>query len=129
MMNPSAKIAAINFNYSEQSPYRALRNFQGAIAVAHKEVPKSFSKVNNVYEMSEDAIEAYIDKNMKDVCWQSLVEQGVCEDRDSAIEYILGNIMDLKADNPPFASAPERQYMPQTNEKSIKIAQEGQTNI
>lgn len=129
MMNPSAKINAINFNYNEQSPYRALRNFQGAIAVAHKQVPKSFSKVNNVYDMSESEIESYIDSNMKDACWQSLVKQEVCEDRDSAIEYILGNIKELRNDNPPFANAPEREYMPQTNEKSIEIAEEGQTDI
>lgn len=129
MMNPSAKISSINFNYKESSPYRALRNFQGAIAVAHKKVPKSFSKVNNVYDMSEDQIASYIDRNMKDVCWNSLVDQGVCEDRESAIEYILGNVMLLKADNPPFASAPEREYMPQTNEKSVEIARSGQTNI
>ena len=129
MMNPSAKINAINFNYNEQSPYRALRNFQGAIAVAHKQVPKSFSKVNNVYDMSESEIENYIDSNMKDACWQSLIKQEVCEDRDSAIEYILGNIKELRNDNPPFANAPEREYMPQTNEKSIEIAEEGQTDI
>jgi len=129
MMNPKAKIAAINFNYDQESPYRALRNFQGAIAVANKEVPKSYSKVNNVYEMSESAIEKYIDKNISDACWKSLVKVGVCKDRDSAIDYILDNVMLLKADNPPFANAPDREYMPQTNEKSVKIAEEGQTNI
>lgn len=129
MMNPKAKISAINFNYSENSPYRALRNFQGAIAVAHKEVPKSYSRVNNVYEMSDGAIEDYIDSHMQDVCWQSLVNVGVCDDRDGAIDYIMDNIDQLKADNPPFANAPEREYMPQTNDKSIKIAEEGQTNI
>lgn len=129
MINPSAKVAAINFNYKEQSPYRALRNFQGAIAVAHKEIPKSYSRVNNVYEMSESAIEDYIDENMQDVCWQSLVKQGVCDDRDGAIDMIMDNISQLVADNPPFANAPEREYMPQTNEKSVEIAREGQTNI
>lgn len=129
MINPSAKIAAINFNYSQESPYRALRNFQGAIAVAHKDVPKSYSRVNNVYDMSESQIVNYIDSNMQDVCWQSLVDVGVCDDRESAIDYILGNIKQLKSDNPPFAGAPEREYMPQTNEKAIRIAKEGQTNI
>ena len=57
------------------------------------------------------------------------MEQGVCEDRDSAIEYILENVMELRRDNPPFANALDREYMPQTNEKSIEIAEEGQTNI
>lgn len=129
MINPKAKITAINFNYSESSPYRALRNFQGAIAVAHKEVPKQYSKVNNVYEMSENAIEEYVDKNIQDACWQSLVNVGVCEDRDGAIDYILDNINQLRYDNPPFANAPDREYMPQTDEESIEIAKEGQTNI
>jgi hypothetical protein len=129
MMNPNAKITAINFNYSEQSPFRALRNFQGAIAVAHKEVPKQYSKVNNVYEMSDSAIEKYVDENISDACWKSLVNVGVAEDRDSAIDYILDNIDQLKDENKPYGDAPAREYMPQTDEKSIKIAEEGQTNI
>lgn len=129
MMNPKAKISAINFNYTQESPYRALRNFQGAIAVANKEVPKSYSKVNNVYDMSESEIAKYVDEHITDACWKSLVKVGVCEDRDSAIDYIVGNALLLKSDNPPFANAPDREYMPQTNEKSIEIAEEGQTNI
>jgi len=129
MMNPNAKISAINFNYTEASPYRALRNFQGAIAVANKEVPKQYSKVNNVYDMSESAIAEYVDEHITDVCWKSLVDVGVCEDRDSAIDYIVDNALTLKADNPPFANAPDREYMPQTDEKSVEIAEEGQTNI
>jgi len=129
MMNPNAKITAINFNYSEQSPFRALRNFQGAIAVAHGEVPKSYSKVNNVYDMSDSAIEKYVDENISDACWKSLVKVGVAEDRNSAIDYILDNIDQLKDENKPYGDAPAREYMPQTNEKSIKIAEEGQTNI
>ena len=58
-----------------------------------------------------------------------MVKVGVAEDRDSAIDYIVDNVMTLKADNPPFANAPDREYMPQTDEKSIKVAEEGQTNI
>ena len=69
MINPKATVSAINFNYSESSPYRALRNFQGAVAVANKEVPKQYSKVNNVYEMSEDAIRKYVEKKpYQDAC-------------------------------------------------------------
>ena len=129
MINPEAKITAINFNYNEESPYRILRNFQGAIAVAQKDVPKNYNNVNNVYDMSESQIRDYIDSNMQDVCWQSLSKVGVCNDRESAIDYILDNVMTLKADNPPFANAPEREYMPQTDEQSIEVAQEGQTDI
>lgn len=129
MMNPKAKISAINFDYSDDSPWVALRNFQGAIAVANKDVPKSYSKVNNVFDMSKDQIADYVDKNIQDVCWKSLVKVGVCEDRNSAIDYIVGNALKLKRDNYPFPGAPDREFMPQTDEKAIKIAQEGQTNI
>lgn len=129
MMNPDAKISAINFNYTDQSPFRALRNFQGAIAVAHGEVPKQFSKVNNVYDMSDSAIEKYVDENISDACWKSLVNVGVAEDRDSAIDYILNNIAQLQDENKPYGDAPAREYMPQTDAESIEIAEEGQTNI
>ena len=129
MMNPEAKISAINFEYTNDSPWVALRNFQGAIAVANKDVPKSYSKVNNVFEMSEDEIADYVDKNISDACWKSLVKVGVCDDRDSAIEYITNNALRLKKSNYPFPGAPDREFMPQTDKKSIEVAKEGQTNI
>lgn len=129
MINPKAKIEAINFEYYENSPYRALRNFQGAVAVANKAVPKSYSKVNNVYAMSEDQVYDYIDKNIQDVCWKSMVKAGVGEDRESVIEYITKNAMTLKRENKPYGDAPDREFMPQTNDKSIKIAELGQTDI
>ena len=78
---------------------------------------------------SDSAIEQYVDENISDACWKSLVKVGVAEDRDSAIDYILDNIDQLKDENKPYGDAPAREYMPQTNEKSIKIAEEGQTNI
>lgn len=129
MINPKAAISAINFNYSEESPIRALRNFQGAVAVANKDVPKQYSKVHNVYDMSESQIWDYVDKNITDACWKSLVKQGVCDDRESAIDYITNNAMELKENNPHFIDAPEREYMPQTDNESIDIAKAGQTNL
>lgn len=129
MVNPKATISSVNFNYQETSPYRALRNFQGAIAVAHKDVPSATSKVNNVYEMSKEEIRAWIEKNIQDICVKGLISQGVAEDKEGVIAYLLNNALDLVYDNPPFANAPEREYMPQTDEKSIDVAQKGQTNI
>lgn len=135
MINPNAKIAAINFNYEQDSPWRALRNFQGAIAVANKDVPKNYSKVNNVYEMSEEQIRKYVENNITDECIQSLIDAKAenravaVADRDTAIEYIVENALDLKADNKPFSNAPDREYMPQTDDSSINVAKAGQTNI
>lgn len=129
MINPKVKMTAINFNYEEESPYRALRNFQGAIAVANKDVPSQVSKVNNVYEMSESEIRKYVEDNIQDVCVESLIDVGVAKDKEGVIDYIVNNAMLLKANNPPFANAPDREYMPQTDDKSIDVAEKGQTNI
>ena len=60
---------------------------------------------------------------------ESLVKVGVCEDRNTAIDYLMGNIAEFVNNNFPFQGAPERQYMPQTDAKAIKVAKEGQTNI
>ena len=129
MVNPSAAVSAINFNYNSDSPFRALRNFQGAIAVAKGDIQKQYSNVNNVYAMNKGQIEAYIDENMEDICWQSLVNHDVCDDRDTAIEYLTLNALQLKNENLPFAGAPEREYMPQTDPDSIDVAEQGQTDI
>lgn len=129
MMNPKAKIAAINFNYSQQSPFRALRNFQGAIAVANKNIESHAGGVNNVYAMSESQIRKYIEDNISDACIQSLIKLNIVKDKESAIDYILKNTLMLKADNPPIAGAPDRDIMPQTDEKSVNIMMQGSTNI
>lgn len=129
MVNPNATVAALNFNYKTESPFRALRNFQGAIAVANGDIQKEYANVNNVYNMDKSQIESYIDENIEDICVESLINQNVCDDRDSAIEYLTGNALQLKNDNPPFAGAPAREYMPQTDAESIEIAKEGQSDI
>ena len=129
MINPKAQISSINFDYEDVSPFRALRNFQGAVAVAQKDVPKQYSKVHNVYDMSEAKIRKYVELNISDACWKSLVKLGVAKDKKSAINYITENAMTLKTDNVPLASAPDREYMPQTDAKTVKVAEQGQTNI
>ena len=129
IVNPEATISALNFNYNSTSPFRALRNFQGAIAVAKGDIRKEYSKVNNLYEMDKGQIEAYIDEHMEDICWQSLAEHNVCDSRDSAIEYLTLNSLQLKNENPPFSGAPDREYMPQTDTESISVADAGQTDI
>ena len=129
MINPDAKISAINFNYEDSNPYRALRNMQGAIAVANKDVPSQDSKVYNLYDMDENQIKDYIEKNIQDVCTDSLIKQGVAKDKEGVIDYITKNALELKNRNTPFKNAPERTDMPQTDEKSIEVAKKGMTNI
>lgn len=130
MINPHAQITSINFSYSEGSPWRALRNFQGAIAVAEGEVPSSVADVANVYNMSDDEIIDYIESNIQDVCVEGLCRQvDELENQDDVVAYILGNIHLLQGDNFPMSNAPERKDMPQTTDRAIEVMEEGQTNI
>lgn len=130
MINPDAKIAVINFDYGNKSPFRALRNFQGAVAVAKGGVRSSAADVANVYEMSKDKVKKYIEDNISDACVSSICKQvDKCKDKESVVKYILSNIVTLRSDNPPISQAPDRDFMPQTDKKSIEIAQKGQTNI
>lgn len=130
MFNPFANISAINFTYGEGDPLRALRNFQGAIAVSEGNVPSSSADVANVYAMSEDQIRKHIEDKIVDSC-----VDGICNnvyevvDWETAIEYLLDNIDMLKEDNYPIPGAPDRDAMPQTTEESIEVMEEGQTNI
>lgn len=130
MFNPHASISAINFSYAEGSPWRALRNFQGAIAVAEGEVPSSSADVANVYDMSEDQIRKHIEDIMVDSCVEGLkANVDDVEDWESAVEYLLDNIDMLKKDNYPIQGAPDRDAMPQTTPEAIEVMEEGQTNI
>ena len=130
MFNPHANISAINFSYSEGSPWRALRNFQGAIAVAEGEVPSSSADVANVYAMDESSIRDHIESVMVDSCVEGLSNQvDEVDDWESAVQYLLANIDMLKSDNYPIANAPDRDAMPQTTPEAIDVMEEGQTNI
>lgn len=128
VINPEAKVAALDFKYNLR-PGEVLRAFQGAVAVANKDVPSQVAKVNNVFAMSEAEIKKYIEDNIQPVCTESLIKQGVAEDEAGVIEYILKNCLDLQRNNQPISNAPERDDMPQTDEKSIAIAKKGMSEI
>lgn len=129
MMNPDASINAINFSYGDQNPLRILRNFQGAIAVAEGEVPSQVVGVADVYSMGEDQIRSYIEDNIGQTCVDIVCNEVGLDSEDEVVEYILGNVMDLKQYAIPYGDAPARKDMPQTTEDAIDIAEDGQTNI
>ena len=97
MLNPNATVSALNFDYNIESPFIALRNFQRAtIAVATGDIQMQYSNFDNVYNMGKNEIESYIDQNIQDICWQSLANNNVCDNRDTAIKYLTHNALLLK---------------------------------
>lgn len=130
IVNPKATIRCVNFTYRKDNPIILLRNMQGAIAVANKGIEKHKVKgVSNLFAMDKSAIESYIDENITDTCTNGLIKNKVCSDRNGAIEYLTKNAMFLKNNNRPYGDAPNREAMPQTNDASIDVASDGQTNI
>lgn len=128
VINPEAQVTAIDFGYNLR-PGEVLRTFQGAVAIANKDVPSQVSRVNNIYDMSESEIRKYIEDNIQPICTESLIKVGVANDEEGVIDYILQNCMALQRNNRPDSNAPEREYMPQTDEKSINIAKQGMSEI
>ncbi len=129
MVNPTATISAIDFSYDDMSPLRMLRNLQGAIAVSEGTVPSQVCDLANVFQMSESDIRSYVEQNISDQCSQSLMELVGLDSEDEVIEYIVGNAMTLQRENIPYGDAPARDFMPQTTQDSIDVAEQGQTNI
>ena len=106
-----------------------LRNLQGAIAVSEGTVPSQVCDLANVFQMSESEIRSYIEQNITDQCSQSLMGLVGLGSEDEVVEYIVNNAMKLQRENLPYGDAPARDYMPQTTQDSIDVAEQGQTNI
>lgn len=126
MMNPDAAIEAVNYTCSNPDPEDALRVFQGAIAATHGTVPHSDGGVANVYAMSSSEIYGWIDGEMVEDCELSIIWHTDADDRDEAIQYLVDNAMSLPKPSP---SAPDRKYMPQTDELSLETIEEGYEDI
>ena len=127
--NPEANIAAINFNYNKISPLQCLRNTQGAIAVATKDIPSSSASSTNLYAVSESQLRKFIEDNITDLAVEELIDLTDCESKDEVIEYLVANGMELKKNNKPRQDAPDRSDMPQTTDKALDVMSKGVTNI
>lgn len=126
MMNPDAAIEAVNFTCSNPDPEDALRVFQAAIAATHGTVPHSDGGVANVYAMSADQIHDWIDGEMVEDCELSIIWHTDAEDREGAIDYLVDNAMSLPQPDP---SAPDRKYMPQTDELALETVEDGYVEV
>lgn len=128
MFNPKGQVSCTNFNYDSDGPIDVLKDFQASVLAENGEV-KVGTAGTNIWTVDEGTLRDFIDSNMKDACWKSLVKAGVAEDRDSAIDYIVGNAMQLQKKVKPIAGAPDRVDMPQTDPAVIKRAAKSLTDM
>lgn len=121
-LNPTGKILAFNYD-GEISPVQMLKAVQGTIAAVkasdnnnNGELPSNKVDGQNFFDKSfdEKKIRKYVEDNFnKDLTDDYIEKIDECKDYESIIEYIVERLLDIKANNYPFDSAPGRENMPQ----------------
>ena len=129
MLNPDAEITALDITGGNLDPTEVLRIAQGAIAAANGSVPSSSSQGINVYDSSDDEIWSYIDNTMVESAEEGMEEETGIEGREAVIEYICENVDELKTQHGPTSGAPDRDYMPQTDDGSLDLLDKGVEEI
>lgn len=128
MFNPEGKVSCTNFNYDGDGPIDVLKDFQAAVLSELGTVPEGKAGTN-IWSVDAGTLRSFIEDNIKDPCWKSLVKAGVAEDKESAIEYIVKNAMQLQKKVKPIPGAPDRVDMPQTTEQVVKRAAKSMTDM
>lgn len=127
--NPNATMTCINLE-SQLGPIATLKSAQLAIAGTQGKINVSKVDGYSMYNISEKDLRKYIDSNLTDNCIEELGEfVKSVKDRKSAVKYILTNAMELKINNTPVASAPKRDFMPQTDNNTAKAMDKGSVQL
>ena len=121
-LNPKGKILSFNYD-GDISPIQMLKAVQGTIAAVKADknnnngkLPSNDVKGPNFFDESfdEKKIRKYIEDNLN----EDLIDQYVnyikeCYDYDTTVDYIVERLLDIKSNNYPFDTAPDRKNMPQ----------------
>ena len=121
-LNPNGKMLAFNYD-GDISPIQMLKAVQGTIAAVKADdnknngkLPSNKIKGPNFFDDDFDRkqirkyLEETFDDSLIDVYCQQLKN---CHDRKDIIKYLEERLLDIKANNYPFESAPSRDDMPQ----------------
>jgi hypothetical protein len=133
-LNPNGKILVFNYD-GDISPIQMLKAVQGTIAAVKAEDNNNngklpSNKVNGPNFFDESFGRKQIRKYLEDTFNDSLIDIYCeyikeCKDKHDIIKYLEERLLDIKANNYPFESAPSRDDMPQvfkggTDEKDKK---------
>jgi len=115
-MNAQAKVEALVMNMDEH-PLDVLKAVQLSIAAKTKEVPVQTVEGTNMLKASEKQVKDYVLKNISDSTLKLLKETGKISDesKDTAADYIWSNVKYMQRTATPIKGAPDREFMPQTD--------------
>lgn len=117
LLNPRAKLSAINFVSSDMTPIQFLKLLQGAIVLDSGELPKAPKdkyKVD-VFHSSNKTILEYVDKTVPFKVLEYIRDVLQLENIERARHYVGSNALSVKYNNLPAIGSPSRELMPQTN--------------
>ena len=121
-LNPNGKILAFNYD-GDISPIQMLKAVQGTIAAVKADknnnngkLPSSKVEGPNFFSDKFDRkkirkyLEDTFNDDLTDIYCEYIKE---CKDKNDIIKYLEERLLDIKANNYPFESAPSRDDMPQ----------------
>ena len=121
-LNPKGKILSFNYD-GDISPIQMLKAVQGTIASVKADKNKNNGKLpsNNVKgpnffdeSFDEKKIRKYIENNINNDLIDIFIKYiDECKDYKSTINYLIERLLDIKSNNYPFDTAPDRKNMPQ----------------
>ena len=121
-LNPNGKILAFNYD-GDISPIQMLKAVQGTIAAVKADknnnngkLPSSKVEGPNFFSDKFDRkkIRKYLEDTFNDDLINIYCEYiKECKDRNDIMKYLEERLLDIKANNYPFESAPSRDDMPQ----------------
>ena len=121
-LNPEGKMLAFNYD-GDISPIQMLKAVQGTIAAVKADDNKNngklpSNKIKGPNFFDDDFDRKQIRKYLEETFDDSLVDIYCkyiksCKDRKDIIKYLEERLLDIKANNYPFESAPSRDDMPQ----------------
>jgi hypothetical protein len=121
-LNPNGKMLAFNYD-GDISPIQMLKAVQGTIAAVKADDNKNngklpSNKIKGPNFFDDDFDRKQIRKYLEETFDDSLIDIYCkylknCHDRKDIIKYLEERLLDIKANNYPFESAPSRDDMPQ----------------
>lgn len=121
-LNPKGKILSFNYD-GDISPIQMLKAVQGTIAAVKADnndnngkLPSDKVDGPNFFDKSfdKDKIQKYIEDTFDDSLidvYREYINQ--CKTKEDIVNYLVERLLDIKANNYPFESAPSRDDMPQ----------------
>ena len=117
LLNPKARIKAINFKSEGLTPIQFLKLLQGAIILDKGELPttpKGKYKVDLFHSSNKDILKC-IDSTIPTDIFLYIKDTLKLANIERAQHYVGQNALSLKFNNLPAVGSPSRELMPQTN--------------